>query len=274
MKKYIDICVVLYKCCLSESLTISNLKSIKSELINNIYIYCNSDNLVDIDLVDYPNFIIIENESNCFLLENYNKVLEYKNNDNSRYLLTLDQDTDINQRFFNILEIEFDKAEKYDVYYPMIQCGKFKISPLSLSFGLPSNVILSGININTRFVGINSGCVISNNALKEILNSKKSNYFKLDYLDYYISNEIYKKNLKVKVINVILNHSLSVAEEKRINSERAMSILGSEKMFFTKVLPKRYLIFYGINYSKRFIMSVFIRNYIYSTIDLIKALIK
>lgn len=274
MKKYIDVCVVLYKCCLSESLTISNLKSIKSELINNIYVYCNSDNLVDIDLVDYPKFIIIENENNYFLLENYNKVLECKFNDDNRYLLTLDQDTDINQEFFNILDVEFNKENKYDVYYPIIKCNKFQISPLSLSFGFPNNVISAGDNINTRFVGINSGCVIQNNLFKEILKGKQSSYFKLDYLDYYISNAIYIKKHKVKVINITLNHSLSVSEGKRINSERAMSILNSEKIFFTKVLPKKYVFFYGINYLKRFIMSLFIRNYIYSTMDLIKALIK
>lgn len=234
----ITMVVVIYKQVPEESKTFLTLKHMlfskkayweDFELI----LYDNSLEKNDISLINYEgiNISYFHDPRNLGIANAYNFALSQAKKNGSKWLLLLDHDTEITNEYvdkiFNLSKMPSDVV----AIVPKINCENTMISPVfSHSLRpLAGERPASGIQKNP-VMAINSGALIQVDFLSKI-NGFNQN-FPLDYLDHWLFNEIYEKGFKVWLLDVILEHELSVMDYSRISLNRYKSILDSEMNFY------------------------------------------
>lgn len=257
----INACIVLYKCKLSESITYQSLSDRGISFFNKIYIYSNTKNSIDIDVIP-DNIIIFENENNKYLEENYRFFLDACYASNIDYVCFFDQDSCIPESYFYEIESKIKNGIDFLALYPKIRSNDNYVSPCELVDFQPRNIIIKIGRIKQKFIGINSCCVLNIKAVdfRDILDSR----FPLDYLDYVVSYKISECQGDIYLLDCDIEHDLSVASNNKINDIRAISILSSEKRFIRIYGTKKALLLLELKNIARLLYSILNKNYKYS----------
>lgn len=249
--------VVLYKLKPEESKTFHTLKHIM-----------NSTNspLKDIELILYDNsptkhdftpsqiegihITYYHDPRNLGIASAYNYAWSAAKENNSHWLLLLDHDTELTLEYFKSILTINDVPDNVAAVVPKINSENTMISPVYSNSLRPlkGERPTPGVQ-NQPVMAINSGALISVAFLDEINGFNQD--FALDYLDHWLFYKIYEKGLKVYLMDVELEHELSVMDYTRVSLQRYQSILNSEVNFYqnfkTDLLPK-----YRIQLIKRF----------------------
>ncbi|WHX99996.1 glycosyltransferase [Neobacillus sp. DY30] len=253
--------VVLYKLKPEESKTFQTL----SRIINSNFNSCH-----DIELILYDNspekhdFSSPRHEGihitykhdyrNLGIATAYNHAWSMAKANNSQWLLLLDHDTELTQEYFNSILNISNVPEEVAAVVPKINSENTMISPVYSNSLRPLKEERPSPGIQDRPVmAINSGALISVNFLNEINGFNED--FSLDYLDHWLFFKIYEKQKKVLLIDVTLEHELSVLDYTRVSLQRYQSILDSEVNFYQN-FKKDLVSKYRMQLAKRFLKQV------------------
>lgn len=222
----ITLCVVLYKCSITESDTINSLTEyLTNNFVKNSYdvlVFDNSDS-EQINLNSYLHYYA--NKENKYLCYNYNKALDFCKRNNSDWLVLLDQDTHLSKEYLDfIFNDGFDN--NFAAYVPMIKSlNGVEIAPCYKN-------VRNKYNKKQRAIfSINSGTVLNVRFFIENIKMFSSKY-PLDFLDNWYFQKINSECGRIKVLPIEITHDLSVSRGHSIVSiERYKSILQSECRF-------------------------------------------
>jgi GT2 family glycosyltransferase len=253
------IVIVVYKAKLEESNTFKSLLAVLSKeqsLLKDItlVIYDNSPEKQKMPVND-PQLSIsyLHDPRNLGISTAYNFAYKLGLENKSKWLLLLDHDTTLNEQYVNaILNFDTSNQDQIAAVVPRIISNNIVISPVMCDTLLPllEERPTPGIQ-NKPVMAINSGSLIRIDFLKEIGGFTEE--FPLDYLDHWLFYKIYQCGYKTLMLDVELEHDLSVMDFGRISITRYRSILDSEIKFYKnyrvdlihgykKLLAKRFLI--------------------------------
>ncbi|WP_413307064.1 glycosyltransferase [Bacillus sp. 1P10SD] len=257
----ITIVVVFYKQKPEESKTFLSLKSTlfsKQECKNNIELifYDNSPVKQDINPIHYEGIHIsyIHDQRNLGIAAAYNHAWTVAKENGSEWLLLLDHDTDLTDKYVNEILNLPQLSKDIVAIVPKIISEDKMISPVySHSLRpLQEELPVSGLQ-EKPVMAINSGALIKVDFLNALNGFNQD--FPLDYLDHWLFFEIYARGKKVWLLDVILEHELSVMDYSRVSLNRYQSILNSEMNFYQKYKKDLYPS-YRKQLVKRFVKQV------------------
>jgi GT2 family glycosyltransferase len=226
----------------------------KNEL--SIIIYDNSPEKQAFDTSQYQDIQIsyIHDKRNLGIATAYNYAFDTAMKNGCEWLLLLDHDTHITNKYIkevlNLQGIEKNIA----AVVPRITSENTFISPVYSDELRPLKGEKPNPGLqNKPVMAINSGALIRVEYLEKLggFNEK----FPLDYLDHWIFHEIYSSGYKVLLLNVTLDHELSVMDYSRISLTRYQSILDSEIRFY-KNYKRDLLSAYRTQLGKRFLKQL------------------
>jgi len=172
------------------------------------------------------------------------------------WLMLLDDDTAITDNYILKVLKEISNTQ-VDALCPLIFDGQVQLSPTdsdtvkSLNFPKESGIYSKNIT------GISSGLVLSKQFMLEIGGFTRE--FPLDYLDHWVFWQLRDRKKKIKVIDEIVQHQLSVQRLTELSENRFYSIFSSEYLFYKKYVPEA---LYQIRkkYVKMIIVGFFKKN--------------
>jgi glycosyltransferase involved in cell wall biosynthesis len=257
MKK--TLVIVLYKINPENSITFSSLMNVlkgKSSSEFSIILYDNSPKSQNIDVTRHKGLnIFYEHDSrNLGIAAAYNYAWRAAKENGSEWLILLDHDTEITSEYMEqVMNLE-EKNSHIAAVVPKINSENQLISPVySHSLRpLQGDKPVPGIQ-DKAVMAINSGALIRVDFLNEIGGFNED--FPLDYLDHWLFHEIYSRGHKVWLLNVTLEHELSVMDYSRVSFGRYQSILESEIKFFKHYQHDLYKS-YRMQLAKRFLKQV------------------
>lgn len=210
----LTILVCLYNKDLKTSNTIQSL--LRADLptnSTNVIIWDNSTFRMEQDSIDFLRnhflkFIYKHTPENVVLSKIYNSVIDSLDGEHS-YLMLCDDDSDIPESFFGILENQIPLNPSVNLFLPQIYSDSILVSPAK-DYLIVTKLItdLQPGTISSRSItAINSGMVISNRFFKDGFRYDEDlrfygtdNYFMIQYA---------KANENLVVLDVRFNHSLS-----------------------------------------------------------------
>ena len=151
------------------------------------------------------------------------------------WLMLLDDDTAITDNYILKVLKEISNTQ-VDALCPLIFDGQVQLSPTdsdtvkSLNFPKESGIYSKNIT------GISSGLVLSKQFMLEIGGFTRE--FPLDYLDHWVFWQLRDRKKKIKVIDEIVQHQLSVQRLTELSENRFYSIFSSEYLFYKKYVPE------------------------------------
>ena len=184
----------------------------------------------------------------------YNFAWSVAKENKSNWLLLLDHDTELTDDYFNEVFNNLEKTKDVAAVVPKINSENTMISPVFSDFLRPlkEDRPLPGLQVKP-VMAINSGTLISVDFLNEINGFNQD--FSLDYLDHWLFFEIYHKGRKVWLMDITLEHELSVMDYTRVSLQRYQSILDSEMKFYLHY-KKELLQAYRAQLAKRFLKQM------------------
>lgn len=245
--------IVLYKTKLEDSVTYNALKrnlSVLKKLGSKILIYNNSP---EIEVPLSEDYIVHTPTENLMLAGAYNYALEQANKDGCKWLLLLDQDTQLTEEYFKELKIFLDSTENenYDVAVPVLVNGKYHLSPIAYKKNqgpfadiseIQEQKDIASLKHNEFVVAYNSVSLLSVSALNNI--GGFGTEYKLDFLDYYYYYKLSSNNVRIYILPVYLNQNLSLLEDKfSMSLERYEDYLYSRLKFARSIGLKSILLF-------------------------------
>ena len=226
------IIIVLYKTKLEDSLTFKALKknlSLLKDLGSKILIYNNSP---EIEIPQSNDYVIYTPTENLMLAGAYNYALQKAIENKAQWLLLLDQDTELNQDYFERLNAFLNKTDVssvYDVVVPTLSIGDKHLSPIAyykstgpfishLNKPLRNNedVVKYVTNEGKNYAAFNSASLLSIEILQRI-NGFDENY-PLDMLDHKYYHLLNKLGAKIYILDAHLKHTLSLLEKENTMS--------------------------------------------------------
>ena len=268
MKKNENIVIIitLFKKNLYESISFQTLSKHlkKTKLDYKIIVYNNSP---EYKIEETENVIIINSVKSGKLPEAYNFALNYGIENFSKWLLLLDQDTEVTIEYLIELDNKLNSIQDENLVaiVPILIDKETVLSPKTISnIGWWENKIKStGYNLG-RIVAFNSLSLLNIRFLQEL--GGFSEKYPLDMLDHWYYNQIYLQKKKVYVLDTSINHGLSFQNyEKEVSISRHIDFLNAEKMFVKELRVshfisyklklflrsiKQYIIFKNKEYSK------------------------
>ncbi len=248
--------LVLYKCKLEDSETFVSLTKaiIKNNDRVDLLVYDNSpesyfDKNVDLG---YPgNITYIHDESNPGICKPYNIGFEKAVVNNRKWLLLLDQDTDITSNYIKSLLKSVEEDKNYVSIVPVVYSNNNIVSPTRYGFlGRMKAIKEEEINkIVSNITAINSGACISIEFLNEIGGFNTD--FPLDMLDHWLNSKIAELRKSSFILNSSLIHSLSISDYNSLGIDRYMNILISESKFYMQL---------GLYHNIIFIIRLLLRS--------------
>lgn len=232
----VEIVLVLYKKMPQESKAFCDLLRHKSALENigyNILLYNNSPEL---SIPENKEAKVINAQTNRMLAAAYNYALYDAKRQGIRWLLLLDQDTELTGEYFEEVAKFVTKGSGSVVAVPIVKQQGIHLSPIVynthtgpfLHFRkLTDDNVLSD---KQCIVGFNSGVVLNVDFMVSI--GGFSQHFPMDMLDYWYFLQIYRHHRKVKILPAVIEQRLSlmnIAEE--MNTERYDGYIASLKLF-------------------------------------------
>lgn len=238
----IIIVVVLYKCKIKESKSIITLSdSIKNynneQLDLVIYDNCPIYN-IDMDLTGLSSFNIkyIPDENNSGVSKAYNTASQIGKDLGKKYILLLDQDTEISQNYF------CDLSKIDDIYTLVVPVLKDKgkiISPCKYILGRGSILNYSeckeGIHLLKKRNFLNSGSLISITLFNK-LNGYDEN-IPLYFSDFNFFNRLKKIEKQYYQMNTIFSHEMSSNDENNLDAFKNRFELycdGARKCYYSR----------------------------------------
>jgi GT2 family glycosyltransferase len=251
--RIITIVIVFYKCTLDKS---AAFRSLDKQISNNLYKLVLFNNDVS-TVISHNVFEVVNSKENVMLAGAYNYALELSRNNNSEWILLVDQDSEIPSDYLIQLENDMKNIDSDVVaIVPRLISSNRILSPKLLNpflwtlKDIPNNNIYS----NCRIVGFNSMCLINVKFLVDI--GGFSYDYPLDMLDHWYFEKIYKSGKKIYVNNCQILHSLSVDNyEKNVSLERHFNFLSSEVRFANE-LGKLYLYLFKMKLVLRVIKQL------------------
>jgi GT2 family glycosyltransferase len=259
MKK--TIVVVLYK---QELENCKTFKTLKETLFTNelllkdieLIIYDNSPVEQKINDQQYKNINMKYKHDgrNLGIATAYNYAWSIAKNNGSEWLLLFDHDTEVTDEYIKqVLDLN-ERDESVAGVVPKINSAHTMISPVYSDTLRPLQNKRPGEGIQVEPVmAINSGAMIRVSFINQIGGFNTN--FPLDYLDHWLFYEIYAKGYKVRVLNVYLEHELSVMDYNTVSLERYKSIIDSEVNFYRSFKKELYNSF-RIHLGKRFLKQI------------------
>ena len=239
IKYHIQVVVVLYKCCVSQSKSLTSIIKLKpkiNDLFNlDILVYNNSPQT---PISSHPDFQVYNSPTNSMLAGAYNYALQLATDKQIKWLLLLDQDTTLNyQYFYNLHNSLSNTSSNTACITPIITYNNKQISPVQyIPFFGPKWFLKpspAGIN-NSCLFAFNSGSLINTSAISAIGNFPTE--FPLDDLDICYFYRFYLKNLSTYVMPITIEHQLSVLDyAKNMTPERYQSILHYDKLMAKEI---------------------------------------
>jgi hypothetical protein len=251
--------VVLYKVTAENSRTFRSLmNALNGKKVEDLSIifYDNSPERQNIDIGSYKNVntSYMHDPRNHGIATAYNYAFGEAEKSGSKWLLLFDHDTEITREYVETIMNLDEKEKVIAAIVPKIYCEGQMISPVYSHSLRPLQVDQPVPGIQEKPVmAINSGTLINVDFLNEIGGFNED--FPLDYLDHWVFHEIYAKKYKVRLLNVSLEHELSVMDYSRVSLPRYKSILESEIKFFKNYKQDMYNS-YRIQLAKRFLKQV------------------
>jgi GT2 family glycosyltransferase len=206
----------------------------------------NNDKEVSISYVHDPR--------NLGIATAYNYALAAARENGSEWLMLLDHDTEITSEYIEAVMIGDEQDNSIAAIVPKIKSENQMISPVYSHTLRPlqGEKPVAGIQ-EKPVMAINSGALVRVDFLTKMggLNEE----FPLDYLDHWLFHVIYDQGYKVRLLDVTLEHELSVMDYSRVSLKRYQSILESEIHFFKNYQQDLYKA-YRIQLAKRFLKQV------------------
>lgn len=256
----IQVIIVLYKKQLEESLAYYTFnKYVKCLSIPfKLLIYNNTpENKI---VLDKCNEEVVEAPSNNMLAGAYNYALQKAIENKAKWLLLLDQDTELNQDYFERLNAFLNKTDVssvYDVVVPTLSMGDKHLSPIAynkstgpfishLNKPLRNNedVVKYVTNEGKNYAAFNSASLLSIEILQRI-NGFDENY-PLDMLDHKYYHLLNKLGAKIYILDAHLKHSLSLLEKENTMSVTRYQgyidkcFIFAKELGFTAVLVQKF----------------------------------
>jgi hypothetical protein len=252
------IIVVLYKQSLAESLTLTTLTQCSDKLQDKmLYVWDNSPYRLDeediLQLKDkFTKFTYHHCRDNKSLSETYNIIIK---DVNFEKVFIFDQDTSLNEEYFELIEVGSSKYSNIGVFLPFVSHRNLIISPLNynvVNFNR-SATIATGITNAKNKTAFASGLCVKEWVFKNqnIWFDQYLNFYGVDYkfiLDYGDLNKHFY------VIDYQLCHSLSFTEEEA----KEIKI----KRFNSNIIASFYLATQRLNIFEK--MIVYFRGFINS----------
>ncbi|MBM7710565.1 glycosyltransferase [Enterococcus xiangfangensis] len=250
-----ELVVVLYQMTYLESSTITSLnKLLASETfpeIKKILIFDNSKQVNEPEGLD-RRFNYHHSPSNVGLAQAYNYALS-QCSDETDWLVTLDQDTILTKEYLQeLIKTSLESAEATAAIAPVIKDQKQQISPVRSDTLRPLHSTLPQGNqtYSQDIMVINSATALRVSFLQEIGGYNLD--FPLDYLDHWLSWEIFIKKKQISILSQKLHHQLSVLNyAEQMNFSRYQAILSAER---------RYYSFYNTQLLSQYQRQLFLRG--------------
>lgn len=199
--------VVLYNVSVNNSITCNNLLKIKGNNIITIVVDNSTVKNDNAALCAKKGFKYLSMHGNVGLSKAYNAVLDYLKNKNG-VVIWFDDDTNITQEFFNVLNRAIINHPEVDIFAPIIMGQDRKFwSPNRARFF--KNKQLKNINEkinNNEFNAINS-CTASR--LRIFSNYRYDERLFLDQVDHSFCRDQRNKHRKFLKLNCIIHHNFS-----------------------------------------------------------------
>lgn len=228
--------LVLYKTTVQESVTFTTLNKLLQNTIlqKQLFIYNNSP---EIPITSACGIIQIASK-NEMLAGAYNAGLQYAQSHNFRWIILLDQDTEITAAYINAVHAFIKNPQKAVAAVPTIQNNNRILSPFWYN---PNKGPFANISRqpkhNECLTAFNSGVILKVEFLLSLGGFNAQ--YPLDYLDYWYFHKVYLLKQEVAILHATLTHSLSVLNyRENITKERYKSLLAAEKQFATQLGEK------------------------------------
>jgi rhamnosyltransferase len=211
--------IVLYKCDLKNSVSFNSLLkgTEKSDGILKLLLYNNSPE-INIDTSSYEqkkiNVSLINDDTNSGVSKAYNLAHLMAKEEGRKWLLLLDQDTQLPSDFFSaFFEHRKKDAEKREwLYIPIIKSNNRILSPARsfLYRGFMKKKVETGSVHIKNLAIINSGVIVTNHLFENAGGFNKE--VQLDFSDFSFFRRVKKIYSKVFILNVECSHSFSGLE--------------------------------------------------------------
>lgn len=143
-------------------------------------------------------FLYFSTGKNIGLSKAYNYAIDHIPFEAEDYLITLDDDTELTQTYFDEL-IELCGQQKYDVILPIIISGNMILSPSNLVDGCRSKTISAVSELKqSDITAINSGAIIRMGLFNRV---KYNERLFLDYVDHDFMKKAHKADAVFKVMD-------------------------------------------------------------------------
>jgi GT2 family glycosyltransferase len=232
------IIVVLYERSLSASATCRSLLNQISPTPQDIIVLY--DNSPISDLGPIPNsWEVVTDHDNGGLANAYNYAITQAKSKSYRWVLLLDQDTDLPSDFLvathEILALT-DPNNDIVAVVPIVKCDNRQVSPMVPLLGREIPFKKHSVVEQKWLTAINSGTCLRVSFIEGIGGFCKT--FWLDYLDHWLFKVINNNGKHVYVSHMQLQHDLSVANmNSGLTAQRYKNVLAAERCFTNHFLP-------------------------------------
>lgn len=236
MRDLFEVVVVLYNMTFSESPTIMSLNQLLASgafpEIRKILIFDNSEQGTEpVELEG--RFIYYHSKKNVGLAQAYNYALD-QSNDDTEWLMTLDQDTKLTKEYLSeLISTSSELSETVAAVAPIVTDNERQISPVRSDTLRPLHTELPKKNrvYSKDIMVINSGTAIRTIFLREL--GGYNIHFPLDYLDHWLCWRIFNEHQQIYILSNELEHQLSVLDYKNhMNLSRYLAIIQAEKCYY------------------------------------------
>ena len=211
--------IVLYKCDLKNSVSFNSILKAAEESKGTLklLLYNNSPE-INIDTSAYEqkkiNVSLINDNTNSGVSKAYNLAHSITNEEGKKWLLLLDQDTQLPSDFFSVFfEHRKKDVEKRELLYiPIIKSNNRIISPAHsfLYRGFTKKKVETGSTDIKNLAIINSGVIVKNHLFENAGGFNKD--VQLDFSDFSFFRRVKKIYSKVFILNVECSHSFAGLE--------------------------------------------------------------
>lgn len=231
-----EVVVVLYNMTFSESPTIMSLNQLLASgafpEIRKILIFDNSEQGTEpVELEG--RFIYYHSKKNVGLAQAYNYALD-QSNDDTEWLMTLDQDTKLTKEYLSeLISTSSELSETVAAVAPIVTDNERQISPVRSDTLRPLHTELPKKDrvYSKDIMVINSGTAIRTIFLRKL--GGYNIHFPLDYLDHWLCWRIFNEHQQIYILSNELEHQLSVLDYKNhMNLSRYLAIIQAEKCYY------------------------------------------
>jgi glycosyltransferase involved in cell wall biosynthesis len=188
-------------------------------------------------------FIYYHSKKNVGLAQAYNYALD-QSNDDTEWLMTLDQDTKLTKEYLSeLISTSSELSETVAAVAPIVTDNERQISPVRSDTLRPLHTELPKKDrvYSKDIMVINSGTALRIKFLNEI--DGYNLLFPLDYLDHWLCWRIFVEEKQINILSNELQHTLSVLDyANHMNLYRYQAILSAEKCYYslynTQLLPQ------------------------------------